>query len=101
MPKRMIYSTSQTVFGTRSSTDWDGGLTGAATLPEQLWPYIPGRISSGTAPASGIWQVGQIVWAISDANASLELSDTRTMGWYCVQGGKPGVWQSFSTDGSY
>jgi hypothetical protein len=79
------------------TTDWDGGITGSPALPQQLWPYMSGRISSHGVPTSGIWQAGQVVWAIPDNNASRELSTT-TVGWMCVIGGTPGTWKSFSTD---
>ena len=59
---------------------------------------MSGRISSDAVPTSGIWQAGQVVWAIPDNNASRELSTTTHVGWMCVIGGTPGTWKSFSTD---
>jgi hypothetical protein len=59
-----------------------------------------GRVTSSAAPTSGIWHAGQLVWAVPDNSSSAKLlpSATTTVGWICVTGGKPGVWQAFHTD---
>ena len=74
------------------ASDWSGGAVGTEVLPEQLWPFMPGRLVSSHAPTKGVWREGATIWAATGLASNV----SRPLGWVCDQGGDPGVWRSFS-----
>jgi parallel beta-helix repeat protein len=76
------------------ASDWSGGAVGTEVLPEQLWPFMPGRLVSSHAPTKGVWRAGATVWAATGPASTH--NSTHPLGWVCDQGGDPGEWRSFS-----
>ena len=65
-----------------------------ADLPEQLRPFLVGRVEAERAPASGLWRSGAVVWNRGIAGGT-GLAP-QPPGWYCVEGGTPGRWANVS-----
>eukprot|EP01052_Picozoa_sp_SAG31_P039002 SAG31_NODE_5319_length_2613_cov_1.815036_2_plen_575_part_00 len=60
-------------------------------FPQQLWPYVRSqRLEAHGPPSSGVWRRHQMVWAAPNASTSVR-------GWWCVEGGKPGVWHAIES----
>jgi hypothetical protein len=65
-------------------------------LPEQLRPFLSGRIEADAAPISGLWRGGQVVWNRRAAAGAWAGAAPQPAGWYCAEGGTPGVWVNVS-----
>jgi len=87
------YATDSFVLGNNIYTDISTNLTGVSAGNTQIvrpLESVNKAYLSGSAPSSGTWARGSIVWNPSPSAGG-------TIGYVCVSGGTPGTWKTFGT----
>ena len=89
-PSGATYESYVTAFSL-SKVQTDTELKGQATATTRLnTPSTRGHISKTSAPSTGGWAQGEIVWNSSPASG-------QPIGWVCTVSGNPGTWSAFGT----